>query len=123
MNQTKTHTHCLLAAPAQEALRYKKYIYPDAFRELTQFMGEPSPQLDSYWEESYGLPTRIPKWQADRLEQPTIQIPDENGDYVVLLDIFHSMHCLNEIRKELHPAYYAPYHMRMNTTEEIAKKH
>lgn len=86
-------------------------------------MGEPSPQLDSYWEETYDLPTRIPKWQADKLDQPTIQFPSGSGDYVVLLDVFHSMHCLNEIRKELHPDYYGPYHVRMNTTEEIAKMH
>lgn len=86
-------------------------------------MGEPSPKLDSYWEETYDLPTRIPKWQADKLDQPTIQFPSHSGDYVVLLDVFHSMHCLNEIRKALHPTYYPPYHVRMNTTEKIATMH
>lgn len=37
---------------------------------------------------------------------PTLEIPNDEGHYVVLLDIFHSLHCLNEIRKSLHPAYY-----------------
>jgi len=86
-------------------------------------MGEPSPQLDSYWEETYDLPTRIPKWQADLLESPTIEIPGDEGYYAILLDIFHSTHCLNEISKSLHPDHYAPYHLRMNTTEKIARMH
>ncbi|KAL2206307.1 hypothetical protein CC79DRAFT_1369730 [Sarocladium strictum] len=86
-------------------------------------MGDPSPQLDDYWDQSYDVITRIPKWQADKLGQPSIEIPDDKGYYAVLLDIFHSMHCLNEIRKSLHPEYYAPYHLRMNGTEEEAQKH
>jgi hypothetical protein len=98
-------------------------VYPDAFDTKTHFMGEPSPQLDNNWDQSYDVITRIPKWQADKLGQPSIEIPDDKGYYAVLLDIFHSMHCLNEIRKSLHPEYYAPYHLRMNGSEEEAQQH
>lgn len=86
-------------------------------------MGELSPQLDAYWEETIDMTTRIPKWQAELLDSPTIEIPGDEGYYAVLLDIFHSMHCLNEVRKSLHPEYYAPYHLRINTTEKIAQMH
>jgi hypothetical protein len=110
-------------APAQEALRYHTSIYPDGFKEVTHFMGAPSPTIDNYWEQTYDLPSRIPKWQADKLGMPTMEIPGDDGHYVVLLDVFHSLHCLNEIRKSLHPEYYTPYHLRMNTTEEKAKMH
>ena len=123
LNEPGTDCKSLCTAPAQEALRYQREIFPDAFHERTHFMGDPSPQLDSYWQETYDVPTRIPKWQADLLETPTIELPGDKGYYVILLDIFHSMHCLNEIRKSLHPEYYLPYHLRMNTTEEKAIMH
>ncbi|KAH8177663.1 alg9-like mannosyltransferase family protein [Sarocladium implicatum] len=113
----------LVYSPAEEALAYHTSVYPDAFDTKTHFMGEPSPQLDNNWDQSYDVITRIPKWQADKLGQPSIEIPDDKGYYAVLLDIFHSMHCLNEIRKSLHPEYYAPYHLRMNGSEEEAQQH
>lgn len=121
--RAQTNIHPLCAAPAQEAIRYQREVFPNAFSELTHFMGEPSPQLDSYWEEIYNVPSRIPKWQAERLEHPSIELPGDEDYYVILLNIFHSTHCLNEIRKSLHPEYYAPYHIRVNTTEEKAQMH
>ena len=102
---------------------YIRQVYPDAFHEFTHLMGTPGPELDKNWEQMYDLPSRIPKSQADLLEQPTIELPGDEGHYVILLDIFHSLHCLNEIRKSLHPEYYPPYHVRMDTTEKLAMGH
>ena len=99
-------------------------MYPDAFDHKNHhFMGEPSDFIDNNWSAMYDLTTKITKEQADQLEMPTIELPDDKGHYVVLLDIFHSLHCLNEVRKSLRPDYYAPYHVRMNTTEEGARAH
>lgn len=40
-----------------------------------------------------------------------------------MLDIFHSLHCLNEIRMTLNADYYGVPHERLNTTEERTKIH
>ncbi|KAF2011970.1 hypothetical protein BU24DRAFT_465548 [Aaosphaeria arxii CBS 175.79] len=119
----KAHNDQLVFSPAGEALRYQRFVFPDAFSTKTEYMGEPGPQLDAKWEEIYNLPTRIPKWQAEKLEQPTIELPDDPGNYVILLDIFHSMHCLNEIRKTLHPEHYTPFYIRANMSQEDAQSH
>ncbi|KAK0388811.1 hypothetical protein NLU13_5054 [Sarocladium strictum] len=90
----------LSKAPAQDAIKYHTVIYPDAIRHTTKYMGRPSPELDEAWEPF-----------ADEL-------PDEPGYHAVMLDIFHSLHCLNEVRKSLNPEYYGAPSERFNTTEE-----
>lgn len=86
-------------------------------------MGAPSPKLDRIWETHYDLTTGISKQEAEQLTVPTIEFPEGSGSYIVLLDIFHSLHCLNSLRKSLHPEYYPPSYLRHNMTEEDALRH
>lgn len=39
------------------------------------------------------------------LSSPTLQIP-ATDDYLVELDVFHELHCLNDLRKMLWPEFY-----------------
>lgn len=48
----------------------------------------------------------IPKSGAAQLERKTIQYADDPGMYVVELDVFHQLHCLNTLRKKLYPEIY-----------------
>lgn len=45
---------------------------------------------------------RIPKSEADLLTNKTSPILQDPGYYVVILDVFHELHCLNMIRKRLY---------------------
>lgn len=40
-----------------------------------------------------------------------------------MLNIFHSLHCLNDIRKTLDPGYYGDPLVRHNATEEMFRLH
>ncbi|KAM3498346.1 hypothetical protein MY11210_009677 [Beauveria gryllotalpidicola] len=110
-------------SPAASALRNIHEIFPNAFSDKTQFMGAPSPKLDRIWENHYDLTTGISDQEAEQLTVPTIEFPEGSGSYIVLLDIFHSLHCLNSLRKSLHPEYYPPSYLRHNVTEEEALRH
>jgi hypothetical protein len=98
-------------------------VYTNGFTELSEFQGSPSPALDKVWEESYDLLSRIPKAQADLLRRQTAEIPDDDEHYIILLDVFHSLHCLNELRKEVSPDYYPPFSMRFNKSETESASH
>lgn len=50
--------------------------------------------------------TRIDKESADQLVNRTSEIPDDPGYYITALDVFHQMHCLNNLRKAVWPEYY-----------------
>ena len=86
-------------------------------------MGDPSPELDALWESEYDLISRIPETEANRLEQHSDEFIGDPGHYPVVLDIFHSIHCLNDIRMTLNVDYYGLPHMRKNLTAEYAKMH
>lgn len=68
------------SAPAQEAVRYVKTTWPDAFVNQTKFMGKPTPELDANWEAEYDLISRLPKWQADKLDPPSAELPNDPGE-------------------------------------------
>ena len=55
--------------------------------------------------EEFGV-TRVDKESADQLVNRTSEIPDDPGYYITALDVFHQMHCLNNVRKAVWPEYY-----------------
>ena len=55
--------------------------------------------------EEFGV-TRVDKESADQLVNRTSEIPNDPGYYITALDVFHQMHCLNNLRKAVWPEYY-----------------
>jgi hypothetical protein len=51
---------------------------------------------------------------AEQLPNKTAEIGTERGQYVVGIDVFHQLHCLNRLRKLLRPERY---HLWDNATE------
>ncbi|KAH8594158.1 hypothetical protein B0O99DRAFT_626048 [Bisporella sp. PMI_857] len=104
------HSECVnpqvLYSPAQEAVRYRPVWFTDGVYDKTKYMGS-SPEVDEAWrnEYSFGL-VRITKDQASKLPSQTSQIPGDTDHYIVGLEVFHQLHCLNAIRKALDPEYY-----------------
>lgn len=48
----------------------------------------------------------ISKAEAQQLADPTIAIPGTTDKYLVQLEVFHNLHCLNDLRKLLYPERY-----------------
>ncbi|THG93993.1 hypothetical protein EW026_g7385 [Hermanssonia centrifuga] len=96
----------VVLAPAQEAVTYEVKNFIIGLHDghpKTLFGAEPSYEVDEAW----GKPcTTIPEMQAKLLPNKTLPIPGDTGNYVVALSVFHELHCLNVIRKALHPDYY-----------------
>ncbi|KAH8898006.1 hypothetical protein GQ53DRAFT_595207, partial [Thozetella sp. PMI_491] len=79
--------------------------------DLTEYQGCPSHIIDSRWNTLYGMGFSrvLPKLEAAQLPSKSMILPHEPiRQYVVGLDVFHQLHCLNTIRKSLSPRYYGP---------------
>ncbi|KAJ7692053.1 hypothetical protein B0H17DRAFT_1061792 [Mycena rosella] len=97
-------------------------VYPRGLgHDRPPFQGPSSPEIDDAWASLYqfGI-SRIPKSEAALLPNKTSGIPGDPGYYIVELDVFHQLHCLNTIRKALHPAYYPEWDI---TKVSYAKTH
>ncbi|KAF5328206.1 hypothetical protein D9619_013399 [Psilocybe cf. subviscida] len=104
--------------PAEEAVQYEIKTFTFGIsNDISPYQGSPSPEVDHLWEELYSVGfQRIPKSDAARLPNKTAPIPgDPEGFYITELDVFHQLHCLNFIRKALHPNYYPA--QRLGTPE------
>ncbi|KAG4444146.1 hypothetical protein IFR05_000375 [Cadophora sp. M221] len=77
-----------------------------------QYFGLPSPEIDSAWVELlHGEFLGISDEEAR--ENPDLDFNEEDrvsetGHFHIAIDVFHSLHCLNAIRKELDHEYYIP---------------
>ncbi|KAE9395136.1 hypothetical protein BT96DRAFT_862126 [Gymnopus androsaceus JB14] len=109
-NATNLRPTSLVYSPAQSALRYQSLRFNGSFgTHLTEYQVEPSEALDEKWHDlfRYGI-SRIPASEAEKLLHKTVPIPGDEEHYIVSLDVFHQLHCLNVIRKQLYPDYYTP---------------
>ncbi|KAJ6451914.1 hypothetical protein C8R45DRAFT_848091, partial [Mycena sanguinolenta] len=100
-------------APAQDAVEYGVTAYAIT-GEDPLFHIPPSPKLDAAWDELYNFGvSQIPKSQARLLPNKTHPIPGDESNYILELDVFHNLHCLNMIRKSLHSDYYSEHLMEL----------
>ncbi|KAL9117478.1 MAG: hypothetical protein Q9187_005986 [Circinaria calcarea] len=123
-------------SPASDAVAYRNHVFRENFVSKGPYMGRPdgipdegvpSDQTDALWEDLYQcvLPnnfsiayynptnqepsvgvSQIPYDQARQLPNATERIPGTTEQYVIELDVFHQLHCLNAIRKTLYPERY-----------------
>ncbi|KUJ16675.1 uncharacterized protein LY89DRAFT_669143 [Mollisia scopiformis] len=102
----------LMLGPVQHLLEYQlTYFHTGVDDNLSEYMGEPSHELDANWSSLYpSVYQLIPKEEAEKLYAKTMIFPhDKERRYVIELDVFHQLHCLNMIRQTLRPDYYKPY--------------
>ncbi|KAJ3737768.1 hypothetical protein DFJ43DRAFT_23524 [Lentinula guzmanii] len=98
----------LVYSPAQEAIEYNLLKFAFGFGDdITPYQGVPSPQVDAAWSALYPYPAAaVPKSEAAKMANKTSPIPGDETNYMVIPEVFHTLHCLNTIRKALHPEYY-----------------
>ncbi|KYK56496.1 uncharacterized protein DCS_03496 [Drechmeria coniospora] len=103
-------------SPAMDVIRHKNVVFTSGFgSERTAYQGPPTPERDALWDDlySFGI-SRIPRESAAKLVNKTVPLPGSKGSYVVELNIFHQLHCLNMLRKRLYSKQdYAPDHELM----------
>ncbi|KAK7019771.1 hypothetical protein VNI00_017937 [Paramarasmius palmivorus] len=118
----------LLYSPVNHLLEDKVVHFHAAVgNDTTIYMEDPSPEVDKAWEALYNNgASRISKHDADQLPLQTVRIPGDPDHYVVALDVFHQLHCLNIMRKVLHRDYYRQLHAHaghMTETQEDENMH
>jgi len=101
-------TRTPLYSPAQNAVQYTNRVFTNV-REKTIYHSPPTDEGDQAWEDLYGFGiSKIPSDQAILLPNETLATPGDDRYSVMSLDVFHQLHCLNMIRKALHPERYGP---------------
>ncbi|KAJ5726232.1 uncharacterized protein N7483_007589 [Penicillium malachiteum] len=69
-------------------------------------MGFPTDETDKLWSDLYNFEIfKISEDEARKLSLPTLPIPGTK-DYLIELDVWHELHCLNDLRMLLYPERY-----------------
>ncbi|CAN8099970.1 unnamed protein product [Discula destructiva] len=90
-------------SPANGAVEYEELHFTAALANKTEYMGFPDDEIDKRWSDLYNFGISvITEQEAQNLAQPTIPIPGTK-DYLIELDVWHNLHCLNDLRKLLYP--------------------
>ncbi|KAJ6523043.1 hypothetical protein B0H19DRAFT_1277125 [Mycena capillaripes] len=93
----------LAIAPAQDIIEYKTVKFHRGLGDdVPLFEGPPSAEGDQAWEELYAYAaSQIPKSEVLKMTNKTLPILPDQGSYVIALDVFHQLHCLDMIRQQL----------------------
>ncbi|KAJ4485578.1 hypothetical protein J3R30DRAFT_1378097 [Lentinula aciculospora] len=106
--RSKAATSQALYSPAQNAIDYKTVKFHSGFgADLPIYDRPPSPEVDAAWDGLYEFAlNKVPRNEAVLLPNRTYPILGEEDHYMIALDVFHQLHCLNEMRKAMYPEYY-----------------
>ncbi|KAK8044802.1 hypothetical protein PG993_004826 [Apiospora rasikravindrae] len=92
-------------SPANEAIEYiPQHKFQSALFSHTPYMGFPTDETDQLWKDLYNevAISTISEEEAKLLPHPTLPIPGTKR-YLVQLDVFHELHCLDDLRMLLYP--------------------
>ncbi|GAB7336039.1 hypothetical protein MBLNU13_g08855t1 [Cladosporium sp. NU13] len=94
-------------SPANSAVEWiPEQKFRAALFNNTPYMGYPTDEIDARWSALYDFGiSKISAQEAARLPNPTLPITGtkESNEYVIELDVWHELHCLNDLRKILYP--------------------
>ncbi|THU91642.1 hypothetical protein K435DRAFT_227317 [Dendrothele bispora CBS 962.96] len=102
------HSSKSLYSPAQDVIDYHVVKFDSGFgHDIPIYDRSPSEEVDAAWESLYEFAyNKIPREQAQLLPNKTYPVLDQDGQYMIALDVFHQLHCLNQMRKAMYPEYY-----------------
>ncbi|KAK7947796.1 uncharacterized protein PG986_008682 [Apiospora aurea] len=100
-------------SPVKDLIQYKNVVFTAGFgRERSPLPRPPDAREGRPMGRLVRL--RIPMDKASQLVNKTVPIPGEPGQYVIQLNVFHQLHCLNMLRKRLYSkTEYPPDHELM----------
>lgn len=115
----RSRTPDLLYSPVQDEVSYRVVQFHNDDAEETVYQHDPSPHVDAAWEALY-MPTVVSSITADeaaRLNAPTLRDSSDPSRFVISINVFHQLYCLDSLRKMLYPEYY----VNNKTAEELTK--
>ncbi|CAJ0547070.1 Ff.00g016970.m01.CDS01 [Fusarium sp. VM40] len=94
-------------SPAQAAVRYEKQTIVHNLADNGKYRGPPRPEQDTAWDELLHYNNlRVEKEDLEKANTTSVPLHDSQGGYLVTLDVFHTLHCVNKIRKSYYSDYY-----------------
>ncbi|KAF5679232.1 hypothetical protein FHETE_973 [Fusarium heterosporum] len=95
-------------SPAQSVVEYETVVFSGGLREEKSSFRGSSSDVDDEWDKLYNevLISQISPGQAAKLPNATTPFTNDTSHYIVELDVFHQLHCLNMLRKLVYPAVY-----------------
>ncbi|KAK2871713.1 hypothetical protein FQN49_002898 [Arthroderma sp. PD_2] len=101
----REHLPQSLYSPANEAISYK-YVKFDSGVEggFTPYQGRPTKENNALWDELYAHEqSHITADEARLLpNRTTAELPYPGSGYLIVLNVFHNLHCLDSFRKALY---------------------
>ncbi|KAJ6538089.1 hypothetical protein B0H19DRAFT_1382647 [Mycena capillaripes] len=96
-----------LYSPAEHVVSHKVVKFTRGILEdIPIYEQPPSIAVDDAWAGLYSVAeAKIPKSEAMKMPNRTWPIARDPGNYMFTLDVFHQLHCLDTLRKQVHPAH------------------
>ncbi|KAK8048069.1 hypothetical protein PG996_016133 [Apiospora saccharicola] len=120
--QTRDATNQDHYSPASHLVQYTHREFTMGLSDnRTRYEAAPSPEADAAWNDLYSMGiVAISRDEASRLHEKTQPLPhDPEGRYVVSMSVFHDLHCLNRLRKQLFPGYYTQFRIDNRTESDV----
>ncbi|KAK5131537.1 hypothetical protein LTR08_000864 [Meristemomyces frigidus] len=95
------------APPAYGAASYEVVTIDSKKLLPSSFTGNPGPAVDQAWDDLIGrINIRVSEHDLRQINQTSIQIDDDSGDYWGSLEVFHHLHCLKVLRHYIAKDHY-----------------
>ncbi|KAI1400213.1 tat pathway signal sequence [Hypoxylon fuscum] len=84
------------------------------------FRGTPREELHEAWSELLQYHNiRVPESDLRRINRTSLPLNDEDGGFLVTLEVFHQLHCLNQLRQQIYHDYYYPAVENWNSSKRF----
>ncbi|KAH8176412.1 tat pathway signal sequence [Sarocladium implicatum] len=94
-------------SPAQTAVQYEKQTITHNVADHGRYRGPPRPEQDEAWEDLLRYNNlRVQEVDLAKANLTSVPLKDDAGGYLATLDVFHSLHCVNKVRKSYYSDYY-----------------
>jgi hypothetical protein len=96
-----------LWSPVNNIVKYKTVTFKPYFIDPSPWTRGTKEEKDRLWESTYefGI-SGISEKEASNLLNATLPAPNDPKTYMIQLEVFHNLHCLNMLRKSLYPEQY-----------------
>ncbi|KAI1636320.1 hypothetical protein F4809DRAFT_662606 [Biscogniauxia mediterranea] len=107
----QTSFYSPLLEPGYDAIEYETIKFQGGFEARNVWKGRPNKELDQAWDQlTIANFSAVDGEVLDRLGVPRTAVryaEEDGGQYMVLIEVVHQLHCLNVIRMYTYREYYS----------------